>query len=96
MTEPERPETKGPSRTGTALGCLGVGCGGMAIGLTILMGSLLLLLGDLMSGGQVPGHGQSAINSSISGVNTGAELFALAILVALVGGIIWFGRRDKK
>ena len=64
-------------------GCLAIGCGGI-----VLLGSIFTFFGDLMSGGQVPGHGQDEINSSMNNLGTSSGIMTFG-LIALIGGIVY-------
>jgi hypothetical protein len=68
---------------------------------TLISGSKLLtagtlLVGDMMSGGAVPGHGQSEINGSVSTLAVAPIALVFGIIAAVVGLVLVTWKPTKK
>ena len=95
-TAPSDPS--GKNSNGMAIG-LAAGAGGCLIGALAIVAIPILLfviLGDVMSGGQVPGHGQSEINHTASSFGSILTFGILGLGLAIVGFVYAFSKRKKK
>ena len=77
------------------VGAGAAGCLVAIVGIIVVTISALTILGDLFSGGQVPGHGQADINQAASNISGVGTLFALLAGAGVIAAFVWLANRKK-
>jgi hypothetical protein len=86
----------GPNNQNRRRWGLGLLIGGVLVSLYCLgqiAASSVELFGDVMSGGMVPGHGEEAINSSVSTISVTPMFLTIGLVSAVVGLVLLVSKR---
>jgi ABC-type Fe3+ transport system permease subunit len=98
LFEPDDSGPKPPSnpRRSWGWGLLSGGCLTAFIAYGTVAASSVVLIGDLMSGGMVAGHGQDEINRTAVSLAVAPIFLVLGIAAALVGLVLLVKSKSKK
>lgn len=91
------PMTGSSNRKAVAAGAglVGGGCLIGSIALALVVIAMITMLGDIMSGATVPGHGQADIDQQAATIDNMSGLMVFALICVLVGVVVLVSKRKK-